>query len=500
MPACAGLPALNATCTPEAVLRRWHVTTQELLIRHLRTVWPDDRPRVMVDLGSHAGHGVGRNVSDAMLWLDHFGRDGKLSARQGLATPVVLGVDAFEDYALDLQHRFDATSPYVGMRHVLKRSVHAALGVWNPKTHVACHAPAAGDDEATNGSCIDLGWSMAYTALMCTRTDWFDDYERMDRHSASDHVCRITRQRAGLSPSRLPLPASARGYRLDTNPKSAKYLAPAARVDALLSRELGPTRRIDFLKADYDVEWPEVIQPGGLLELLRSRRVAVMTLEMDVRTERQPWRRFEELACAAHAADYALLLKVPCAGNGVWQDRVFNDQGATSYSHAVFHPLGQRAAYMPISHRYRALLSETWGVRARASQPCAVGGQHCVIQDLLLLDLRMPELRKLIALGNAECGTSFPLDVVPAWASAERQAAEREARIGGASALPSPPAMTLLGEREILRPSLWQDPLPKTPRRARRLPDGSFSCRLAAGWDASESAKKSAAELPPCRT
>ena len=93
MPACMGFPGLPTSCAPGDVLRRWHVTTQELLFIHLRQVWPDDRPRVMVDLGSHAGHGVGRNLSDALLWLEHFHAEGSL----------VLAVDAFEDYALDLQ-------------------------------------------------------------------------------------------------------------------------------------------------------------------------------------------------------------------------------------------------------------------------------------------------------------------------------------------------------------------------------------------------------------
>jgi hypothetical protein len=32
-------------------LNRWHVETQDRLFGHLRKVWADDRPRVMVDLG-----------------------------------------------------------------------------------------------------------------------------------------------------------------------------------------------------------------------------------------------------------------------------------------------------------------------------------------------------------------------------------------------------------------------------------------------------------------
>ena len=64
----------------------WHLTTQQRLFEHLRTLWAEKRPRVMVDLGCHAGHGSWYNTSDALLWLDAFGADGGK----------VLGVDAFE--------------------------------------------------------------------------------------------------------------------------------------------------------------------------------------------------------------------------------------------------------------------------------------------------------------------------------------------------------------------------------------------------------------------
>ena len=106
-------------------VEQWHLVTQNILFRHLRQLWADDRPRTMVDIGCHAvccvhawgcmhctaclpactphvhrmctsqGHSYRKNLSDATLWLDHFQSPGG----------TVLGVDLFEDYALDLQHR-----------------------------------------------------------------------------------------------------------------------------------------------------------------------------------------------------------------------------------------------------------------------------------------------------------------------------------------------------------------------------------------------------------
>ena len=35
-------------------VEQWHLVTQNILFRHLRQLWADDRPRVMVDIGCHA--------------------------------------------------------------------------------------------------------------------------------------------------------------------------------------------------------------------------------------------------------------------------------------------------------------------------------------------------------------------------------------------------------------------------------------------------------------
>ena len=424
----------------------------------------------MVDLGSHAGHGVGRNVSDALLWLDHFHDAGS----------TVLGVDAFEDYALDLQHRFDAVAPYKSMARVRKISLHAAIGVAQPSNRLFCDPPAwwAASTAAASASaaaaggpstwpCVDLANMAAYSYAMCTRTDWYDDYERMDRHRASDHVCRITRQRAGLSTSTLPLPPSARAYRLTSKTGGPPHLVPLATVDELLRAAVPGHTRIDFLKVDFDEPWADAA-PAGLMHAIAARRFAVMTIEIDHRLDRPPSATIENISCAGAAADYATFVKVPCAGGGVWRDRLGK--------HLGFHPLTQRAAYMPISHKYHARFSAGWGVDGGRAVPCARGGEHCAIQDLLLLDLRMPELRELVRLGNEECGTAFPDDVDALWAAGD--AARKVARTPRAAAT-SPRSMSLVGEQEERRPMLWQDPLPKVARAARWLPDGSPTCRLA---------------------
>ena len=72
----------------------------------------------MVDLGCHAGHGRHKNISDALIWLDIFPGSG-----------MVVGVDAFEDFALDLQYRFDHVPPYSEMRATTKRAFALGIGI-----------------------------------------------------------------------------------------------------------------------------------------------------------------------------------------------------------------------------------------------------------------------------------------------------------------------------------------------------------------------------------
>jgi len=489
--ACAGMPGVNAAnCTPGDVFFRWHVTSQELLIRHLRALWPDDRPRVMVDLGSHASHGVGRNVSDAMLWLDHFNAGGS----------IVLAVDAIEDYALDLQHRFDVP-PYASMTGVKKLSIHAAVGTGPGTTMCPCSdavalrgsAAALGatvlrDPRTHRPQCIDLGLAAMYTNAECTRTDRRNDYERMDRAGASDHMCRIVRQRSGVSTSPLPLPRSRNNYTFTTQKvPPIKYLVPAVRADVLI-QTAAASRRIDFLKIDIDMSWAAL--EDELLPFFRKRAFAVMVVELD-NYDRPQAAALDKLVCVAHRHGYAALLKVPCAGNGRMQEPTPR-RGPWQF------PNSHRTAYVPVSGRYYQQLPAAWGTDGR--QPCAsAGGQHCNIQDVLVLDLRMRELRGLIELGNRECGTAFPSDLTREWAvphggsaapllanmsraDVDENGALRGAMLGAPDG--SPPARSLVGERESLRPVVWrapdEDADKKHPRQAAKLlPDGTWSCTVA---------------------
>ena len=408
-------PCTNAsTCLlrSSAMPPRWHVTTQELLIKHLRSIWSADVPRTMLDLGCQAGHGPYRNTSDALLWLDAFHAPGSL----------VVGVDAFEDYALDLQHRFDHAQPYASMSGVEKRAVHAAVGrPWSCKPSTSgrgCNAT------------FNLDIDAAFTYLYCSRTDWKDHFAALERHNITDHSCRITRQRAGLSLSTLPLPPSSYAFSTHMDglsifgelPGLQRYRVPVVPLEELWRTHLRG-RHIDLLKADVDIGWHRLGEQ--LAPLMAAKAFSLLLLEID-RQDVPSWSKLEQLSCALHEHGYALLLKVPCSATPWWS---------------------QRARYVRISGDQHAMLPEKWGLTRRGS--CEDGGGQCAVQDVIAIEAsRSDWIARLLSLGDAECA----------------------ALTGGANRMPT----------ELEMPMEWLARPPVASASslpvARCLPDGSWSC------------------------
>ena len=425
------------SCILQQLPKRWHIATQELLIRHLRRLWPGDEPRTMVDIGSQAGHGPFRNTSDALLWLQHFHAAGS----------VVVGVDAFLDYALDLQHRFDHVEPYASMRGVTRQSLHAAIGTpWGCKSN----ASTSGDLFSSGEGCLfNLDLVAAFTNLYCSRTDWKDFFFTIERAGGiSDHSCRITRQRAGISPSTLPTPPSP--YTFNTNEEGAtsdgelppgprRYRVPSRTLVDLWRSEPLHWRHIDFLKIDVDIGWHRLGE--YLAPLVSARAFSVLVMEVDNK-DTPMWRTIEQFNCLLHAHGYLVYFKMPCSGEPAWS---------------------QRHKYVPLSGENHTLFPPKWGscntgpgCVQRLS--CEEGNSVCTIQDLMAIDASKPELRKLVELGEAEC-----TDEVKAATALTRELP-----------LPAVGASKLTMEETMPKPWLLQ----RRPKElaAKCLADGSWSC------------------------
>ncbi len=130
------------------------------------------------------------------------------------------------------------------MRRVEKVAIHAALGdgVWCDGEPVHGRNAAA---EARDDCEFDLDFQAAFTHLYCSRTDWNDVYMQLDTAGLTDHHCRITRQRANVSASDLPLPPSPYAF-LTTPPermlKQRTYGVPARSLQRLWREALSGAR------------------------------------------------------------------------------------------------------------------------------------------------------------------------------------------------------------------------------------------------------------------
>ena len=288
----------------------WHVTTQTRLFKHLKVAWdaaPDEPSRTMVDLGCHAGHGKHKNISDALIWLDIFPVSG-----------MVVGVDAFEDFALDLQYRFDQVPPYSEMRATTKRAF--ALGIG-----------------PTDNQTLHLDGLARMHISCCASGYWCRNVHADMERRGSDHLCKLTRMRLGETapdhrlqqPSRYP-PHTTRAI-LSGRAKNASgflYPVPSMRTDTFWSTHLHE-RHIDFLKIDMDMAWRRM----GLEGLIERQGFTVMSIEVDHAWGRvdQSWNVTEadRFAWFAREHGYDVFFKVPChaspaIGQSAWYFLVAN--------------------------------------------------------------------------------------------------------------------------------------------------------------------------------
>lgn len=366
-PCFVGGRAAPEQCILDPTPPRWHVSTQEGLIQHLRLLWPErELARTMLDLGCQAGHGLYRNVSDTLLWLDAFHAPGSL----------VVGVDAVLDYVLDLQHRFDHVAPYSSMVGVEKRAIHAAVG-----TPWQCNVSTLG-----SGCEFNLDLDSSFTNLYCSRTDWRDHFAMIERRGVTDHSCRITRQRAGLSASTLPLPPSPYAFsthsdgldhgELPAGPQ--RYRVPSMTLDALWRRELRG-RRIHLLKADVDIGYHRL--GIELAPLAAQRAFAVLVMEVDA-MDRPIWRTVERFGC--------LMTEFGCAVQPLVTNAL---SGTPSHRDAPRSPRGrydvllkvactptpwwsQRSRYVRLTGPNHTLIPRTWGEGKWRGMSC---GPNCMV-------------------------------------------------------------------------------------------------------------------------
>lgn len=359
---------------------RWHLETQDRIFHHLRSIWAD-RPRVMVDIGCHAGHTRFKNLSDAMLFMHHYTRAGGL----------VLAVDAIEDYVFDLQQRLAA--PRYAALPIASRVIHVAVTARDTPESVDFKAVRRDSRRVSHGvvplgltrwPSFALAWlqpadhvrisrpaalQLAHGVASCCGGVWCP-WRRLER-THTDHYCRITRQRLGLSSSSLSLPSSSYGpatfnlssIRARLRSDAPAYMVRATRLDTLWRSPPLNGRKVDFLKVDIDLSWREI----GLDALIAERGFRVMVIECDyswggaLRLELLgPFGRelaashnvshVDQLAWRARQHGYSTYVKVPCCALDRGQMFIERDWSARYHLLAApwqpFAPTGTTVASM----------------------------------------------------------------------------------------------------------------------------------------------------------
>ena len=301
---------------------RWHITSQDRLLFHLAKEWSTSQPRSMVDLGAHAAHGAYLNISDALLFLDLFGH---------LNGTVVVAVDGFEDFSLDLQRRFDVTT------HAIQPWTRALPqpSLTDPTVELSCRQlvepyasmPAIKQSLTRAIDCCRDDGQVPFAGVatmhaQCCADVWCH-YGKLERERKADHLCRLTRMRLGLIPPEPWLPLYPSSYPLHVHQRLAdpntstkprnRYMIPSVTLRTLWRRPPMSSRRIDFLKVDVDTTWRKL---GGLEELLAQKKVGVAVLEVDGSwggvSTRWNLSDLDLLVWKARSFGYNAFLKVPC--------------------------------------------------------------------------------------------------------------------------------------------------------------------------------------------
>ena len=166
----------------------------------------------MLDLGCHAGHGPHINESDATRWLLRFHHPGS----------IVVGVDAVEDYALDIHHRMNNIEPFRSMTGVRKLGL--PLAISNEENQ-------AWDARGAVSTAVNCCFG-----FFCG-TKW----DALEAKGVIDHLCRIPRQRVGAGGAAAVATRAAMALPKSSQSRAAwRHAQRSGRFDGPFPIRLGP--------------------------------------------------------------------------------------------------------------------------------------------------------------------------------------------------------------------------------------------------------------------
>jgi hypothetical protein len=352
---------------------------------------------VFVDLGSSPGAGPFQNTSDGLIWLTYFNHSGH-----------VFSLDLEEDFAVDLAERFRNVPPFNAATHVARDVVVAALS-------------------AGNRGVVTTGSGPSGKQCLKTKLYWdAKEAQQLMTHGEADHFCRVPRWRAGYGDARVrarwpDFPPPAPDLRVD-----GAYVVKSLTMDDIWNEGL-LRAHVDFLKIDVDLKWDSIGR--GFRDIVSSRAFSVLSFEVDpVVTGYDDVTAFtadvDRLVNMFTEYDYGVFLKWPCGVRGIWhlvgspKSHMFQEAPSPNSGITYMH-----TAYLPISGRYKTQLRCRLppGKRARVAHYPQDDERHVMLvgrkgwtvsHDVIVFDLRQPELLQVVEMGNGDCGLDFPSDLL----------------------------------------------------------------------------------------
>eukprot|EP00927_Polykrikos_kofoidii_P078276 TRINITY_DN75120_c0_g1_i1.p1 TRINITY_DN75120_c0_g1~~TRINITY_DN75120_c0_g1_i1.p1 ORF type:complete len:678 (+),score=83.20 TRINITY_DN75120_c0_g1_i1:57-2036(+) len=319
----------------------------EHLVQQLSEVWSDDCPRVLTEIGLQPAAGPLKNWSTAALWLQYFSSSGS-----------VFVIDPVDDY---LRHAQDALRRHPSSKRVKLIATRAAIA-----------AESRGSKRAERPVNFDTPPSPPPPEIVASLVSAPRKVLAADTaiKMCSGHSADPMAEEPG-HPCEYVLKSMAR-------PEPLEYNAPMVAFDELWRRELRG-RHIDFLRVNIGMRGMAEIFQKGFANLFQRREVSVVSFRLDTFWTKAELKSVVEWL---HGLEYFTLFQLLCTNS----DQV----GSFVYASPDSSAIGP-TTYLPITDVDFDKVH--W---KQLPKP----------QDIVVFDMRQPDLFKVIQIGDEQCGAA----------------------------------------------------------------------------------------------